>query len=390
LRPMNTQATQNRLSNSLIIALFLTAILTPFIIWVLQTDISFSEVEKRELNRFPELQKQSIPEFTHAFDAYFQDHFGLREWFINRYHREASKRFNVSGVPDVVKGRDGWLYLSHNSMLDDLKGRLGFSDPEKKVFWNHLITKETWLDEQNIAYIFLIAPNKQSIYPEYLPSHFRSSPKSSRLDELLSNRPVHGGASLLDVRSNLRLEKSNSRLYNKSDSHWNAQGAYLAYLALMKRNKLLFPEIQMQEKFNFIPEWKNTPGGDLAEMIGKKDSTVEQQPVLNTTTFASTLRPIEKPLMNFFRSSQLQVYQTTKTNRSLKVLVLHDSFFGILSPFISESYGDVLFVNRYQNDATSTFLSEKKLKELVSLLKPDLIIDELVERNLPNFIPKEM
>ena len=384
---MKTKPTQNRLTNSLIITLFLAAILTPFSIWVLQTDVSFSEVEKRELNNFPELQKQSIPEFTHAFDAYFQDHFGLREWFINRYHREASKRFGVSGVPDVVKGREGWLYLSHNSMLDDLKGQLDFSDPEKKIFWNHLITKETWFSEQNIAYIFLVAPNKQSIYPEYLPSHFRSSPKPGRLDELLNAQPVHGGASLLDVRSDLRKEKFNSRLYHKSDTHWNAQGAYLAYLAIKERIQLLFPEVQVQEKFHFLREWKNTPGGDLAKMIGKKDSTVEQRPVVNTKTFTSTLKATKAPITSFFSLSQLQVFQTTKTNHSLKVLVLHDSFFGILSPFVSESYGDVLFVNRYQNDATSTFLTESKLKELVSLFKPDLVIDEIVERNLPNFIP---
>lgn len=387
---MHTEATQNRLTNLLIIALFLAAILTPFSIWVVQKDVSFSEVEKRKLNNFPELQKQSIPEFTHAFDSYFQDHFGLREWLINRYHREASKRFGVSGVPDVVEGREGWLYLSHNSMLDDLKGRLGFSDPEKKAFWNYLLTKEAWFDERNIAYIFLVAPNKQSIYPEYLPSYFLSSPKPSRLDELLSTRPVHGGTSLLDVRSALRLEKLNSRLYNKSDSHWNAQGAYLAYLAIMKRTQLLFPEVQAQEEFHFLQKWENTPGGDLAEMTGKKNATVEQRPVVNTEKFTSALKNIGEPLTDFFILSQLQVYQTTKTNRSLKVLVLHDSFFGILSPFISESYGDVLFANRYQNDATSTFLTESKLKELVTMFKPDLVIEELVERNLPNFIPDKI
>lgn len=387
---MNTEQTQNRLTNSLITVLFLTAILTPFSIWIFQTNVSFSEVEKRELNNFPELQQQSITEFTQAFDAYFQDHFGLREWFINRYHREASKRFGVSGVPDVVKGHEGWLYLSHNSILDDLKGRLNFSDPEKKAFWNHLITKEVWFDTHNIAYIFLIAPNKQSIYPEYLPSHFQSSPKPSRLDELLKTQPVYGGASLLDVRSDLRMERNNSRLYNKSDSHWNTQGAYLAYLALMKSNKVLFPKVQAQEKFHFIPKWKNTPGGDLAEMIEKKDSTVEQRPVLKTETFASRLKNIQEPLTSFLASSQLQVYQTKKANRSLKVLVLHDSFLGILSPFISESYGDVLYINRYQNDATSSFLNESKLKELVLMFKPDLVIEELVERNLPNFVPDEI
>ena len=384
---MNTEPTSNRLADSFIIVLFLTAIVAPLCVWIVQTDVFFSEVEKRELNRFPKLQSQSITEFTNTFDAYFQDHFGLREWFIQRYHREASKRFGVSGVPDVVEGRDGWLYLSHNSILDDLKGRSHFSDQEKKSFWDHLIEKEEWFKKQNIAYMFLIAPNKQSIYPEYLPVHFQSSPKPSRLDNLLSTQPAKGGESLLDVRSDIRIEKHNTRLYSKSDSHWNAQGAYLAYLAMMKRNQLLFPEIQAQEEIYLNPEWQNAPGGDLAEMIEKKDSIVEQKPVINTGNFTAILKTIETPVTNFLKPSQLLVFQTTKVNRHLKVLVLHDSFFGILSPFISESYENVLYVYRYQNDTTSSFLNQDRLKELVSIYKPDLVIEELVERNLPIFLP---
>jgi len=376
--------------DSFIIVLFLAAILTPLCIWIVQTDVSFSEAEKRELTSFPKLQKQSITEFTHAFDTYFQDHFGLREWFIQRYHREASKRFGVSGVPDVVEGRDGWLYLSHNSILDDLKGRLHLSDQEKKTFWDHLIKKETWFKEKNIAFIFLIAPNKQSIYPEYLPAHFQSSPKPSRLDDLLSTKSADGGESLLDVRSDLRIEKQRTRLYNKSDSHWNSQGAHLAYLALMKQNRVLFPEIQALEEIHFTQEWQNTPGGDLAEMIGKKDLVVERKPVIDTGNYTAMPKTIAPPLANFFKPSQLLVFQTTKANRHLRVLVFHDSFFGILSPFISESYGNVLYVYRYQNDTTSAFLNENKLNELVSIYKPDLVIEELVERNLPIFIPDEI
>ncbi len=387
---MNQTPTSPKLVDSLIISIFLIALVAPLLIWALEKDVFFSDTEKRKLQHFPEINvQQSITEFTHSFDSYFQDHFGLREWLISRYQHEASKRFGVSGVPNVIEGSEGWLFLSFGDTVKDLKGKLQFSKAETESFWNLLIEKEDRLKDQGIAYIFLIAPNKQSIYPEYLPDFYQSpSKKASRLDQLLAVKPPHGGESLLDIRHRIIQKKSRTRLYDKSDTHWNIQGAYLAHIALLGRVQELFPDVRLQNSIESPPLWKDAPGGDLAVMIGKEDTIIEQKPVLNTTNFSAFYPPMSHAVTELLQSPQLGILYSAKEKRPLNVLVLHDSFFEILKPTISESFGRVLYVTRYKNDATMDFFDESKLQDLITLYKPDLIIEELVERNLTRFFQK--
>ena len=91
---MNQNPTSNRLVDSVIILIFLVALFVPLLTWLTGKDVFYSEVENRELQSFPLIaNRDSITGFTRAFDDYFQDHFGLREWLIHRYQREIRKRF---------------------------------------------------------------------------------------------------------------------------------------------------------------------------------------------------------------------------------------------------------------------------------------------------------
>ncbi len=384
---MNQYPTRNRLVDSAIILVFLVALLAPLLIWLVQKDVFYSEVEKRELQSFPSISRQdSITEFSRAFDDYFQDHFGLREWLIHRYHREVRKRFGMSGVPYVVEGRDGWFYFSGERVLDDLKGRLRFSEEDAQLFWQKLAQKEAWFKKRGAAYIFWVAPNKQSIYPEYLPLHYQQLKKESRLDQLLAARPKKSGQAFLDVRSYLSQEKSKMRLYDKSDTHWNYQGAYLAYQALMERTESLFPDFQARDSFHFAPMWENHVGGDLALMIGRRKSIAEKRPTVETNDFTSVEKELGAQLTDLLTLEQLEPFYSEKKTGSLRVLVLHDSFFNHLKPFMGESFAEVLYVWQYYDMATLEFLSSKNLAALMDIFQPDLVIEETVERFLPRFL----
>ena len=139
---MNQFFTQNKLVDPLIIGIFLLALFTPLVTWVAQKDVKFSEVEKRPLQPFPVIGEQkSITGFTRAFDSYFKDHFGFRNWLIHRYQREINKRFDMSGVAYVVVGLDNWLFLNSRGMAEDLQGRLRFSRKEEQKIW-HILEKK--------------------------------------------------------------------------------------------------------------------------------------------------------------------------------------------------------------------------------------------------------
>ena len=384
---MNQNPTRNRLVDSAIIIIFLVVLSVPFLTWIVQKDIVFSEVEKRALQPFPSITRQdSIAGFTRSFDDYFQDHFGLREWLIHRYQREVRKRFGISGVPVVVEGRSGWFFYSADRILDDLKGRLRFSEEDVQLFWHKLAQKKEWFKKRGAAYIFLVAPNKQSIYQEYLPHYYQQVHKATRFDQLLAERPDQNMEPMLDVRSHLRQGKSQVRLYDMSDTHWNYQGAYLAYQALMERVQQLFPDFKFQENFQFAPTWKEGSGGDLALMTGRKKSVVEKRPVVETDDFTTVQKAMGPQLTDLLTLRQLRPFYSEKKKGQLRILVLHDSFFNQLKPFTGESFAEAFYLWQYYDAATLEFFSSENLAALMDIYQPDLVIEETVERYLPRFL----
>ena len=46
------------------------------------------------------------------------------------------------------------------------------------------LSRKKWLNERGISYYLIIAPNKQSIYPEFLPDYFHRGNITTQLDQL--------------------------------------------------------------------------------------------------------------------------------------------------------------------------------------------------------------
>jgi alginate O-acetyltransferase complex protein AlgJ len=376
---MDSALFRHRVPQGAIILIFLLALSVPLLLWVGQKDNLYSEAEKRELLPFSGLSnQQSITGFTHAFDQYYQDHFGMREWFIHRYQREASKRFGITGVSDVVEGLESWLFFSSDRLLEDLEGKNHFSQKNERLFWQKLRQKERWYRERDAAYIFMVTPNKQSIYSEYLPRILQQTNKETRLDHLLAGKPPEERKVLLDIRAHLLEGKAEGRLYDMTDTHWNHRGAYFAHQAIVERTRALFPDFQGRSDFRFGRGFHYLPGGDLATMIGRSKSMPEGRPRLDTTAFTAVEKPLPGPLVDLLARPALQPQYSKNKNGQLRVLVLHDSFFNQLKPFVSESYTEVLYVWEYYDT--------EKLTELLEVYRPDLVIEEIVERHLPRFL----
>ena len=48
-----------------------------------------------------------------------------------------------------------------------------------------LVARRDWLAERGIKYLVVVAPNKNTVYPEMLPGGFEKATDDSQLDQLL-------------------------------------------------------------------------------------------------------------------------------------------------------------------------------------------------------------
>ena len=53
-----------------------------------------------------------------------------------------------------------------------------------------------------------------------------------------------------------------------------------------------------------------------------------------------------------------------------------------LKPFVAENFAEVLYIWKYYDEASMNYFNQEVLKRVLQEFKPDLVIDEVVERHL--------
>ena len=152
------------------------------------------------------------------------------------------------------------------------------------------------------------------------------------------------------------LSDHEEQLYYRRDSHWNMRGAQLAAQTLLKELK------GSEAEFDSCINGKTSPHtGDLYEMVYPAGNETEQD-----TAYDFTYQYDEK-----FHSADDITIHTENSAADGSIFVYRDSFGINLHPFLAQSYGNACFSRNMPYLLTA-----------VTEEKPDVLLVELVERNL--------
>ena len=200
--------------------------------------------------------------------------------------------------------------------------------------------------------LFVCAPNKNTVYPKFMPARYVRSTSERNLDRLLASLREQG-VPFCDVRDVLR--NANSLTYYRTDSHWNGYGSALAHnqiLSALGRDSAL-----ASEAFTMQPH-----RGDLFEMLYPSSSRTEDGPALaHARSFSYA---------DDFHAADDQRIRTSSA-ASGTLLMFRDSFGNALHADLAEDFGVALFSRAMPYDLS-----------LMDDVQPDTLIVELVERNL--------
>lgn len=323
-----------------------------------------SEVENRNLATKP----NNIFDFT-GYDNYFQDRFGGRTTLINiaNYidHGISNKQIRNELA---FKGKNDWFYYiasNDGNNLNDFYKKNLLSESELETFKNSVIKTSKWCEENAIKYLFVIGPNKHSVYPE---NYIDARPEGiTRADQLIS---VFNelGITCVYPRDYLieQKEKNVSPLYYETDTHWNNLGAYYAFTQIENEVEKLFPNVNFPNiDYDFEVSYSET-AGDILPMLGIKKA--------KSTQIAA--KPKNSEFSNYFEYVKNEgrggVITKGKNENLPRVIVFRDSFYSALTPYFSTLFSSVEYNWRR--------ITEEDKKNILEN-KPDLIIFEAVERD---------
>jgi len=189
---------------------------------------------------------EELSRYPRGIEAWYVDWFGLRDRFLRWDSWIKMFVFGQSPTPTVEIGRDRWMWYTGDRSQAAFRGRLPFDERGLSDWQAMLANHSRVLGELGIASLYVLGPNKETIYPEYVPPWWtRQGP--TRLEQLYDWLDAHGrpGAKMPDLRPALLAAKAEDGpddfLYYQYGTHWNGRGCYVAYREIMSALQQRFP-----------------------------------------------------------------------------------------------------------------------------------------------------
>jgi hypothetical protein len=359
--------------NQFLTLAFITAILLPLIGTPLKWDPWARSQENRRLAQAPPTPRgvRDIGRFTDGFMVYFRDHFAFRNSLIAELALLRPREFNFYSDSQAIIGKDGWLFYRHAEDRDLLsyRGVSLFSESELNAWQRLLENRRSWLAARGIPYIVIILPNKQTIYPEFMPRGLEKIRDQSRLDQLVARlRESHSQIQLIDSRPALLAAKASDQVFQKTDTHWNSLGAYVGYGLIIEAVHRALPQKRVVPNGldAFERRDSNTVGQDLARMLNLQNQFRENQILLIPRFYVP---PLNEPI------PALRI-STVDDPSFPSAVMFHDSFADLLFPMLQPHFRRAVFQWSIGFDP-----------RLIEQENPDVVISETIERTLDGSMP---
>lgn len=349
-----------------LVAFFLAAVAVPLALLVARGEGGATS-ENRRLAELPPRPKslREVYRLPPKLSEYFKDHFGLRTELI-RWQAEAKMNWlRSSGSPQVLLGKDGWLFHAGEGEVEMFTGSEPF-DAEGLARWARFLEATAdWAGTRGASFVVTFVPEKQTVYPELMPDGLTRARVASRHDQLVEYLRSRPRVRVADLRPALAEAKSATQVYMVTDTHWNHVGGFAAYAALAREigrdfggvRPLPLSEYEVgQERYS----------GDLAGLLGLRGRIWESRP-------RPRLRAT--PRARFEGDcGDVGVCASVAEGEGLpRVLMYRDSAAAFFIPFLAEHVARGVYV---------WDTSWKFSDELLERERPDVVVLEMVERRL--------
>jgi len=333
--------------------------------------------ERPFLTPFPVFTTRSMVGrgFYKGIEGYLDDRNPFRGEFIKTNAWMDVSLFHTSPTPNVHIGLHGWLYFKpafHSFFKADCSKR-----PQALRLARRLHNLELVLKKAGKRFIFVVAPDKSSIYPEYMGGVRESNNCGKNFFGLFLNAlkkfPVQG---FVRLDKALLAAKKNNLLYYSGGTHWNDRGAVIASKLILK--KLSTPEVTYRlPKITFQEKEMLS---ETAPMISA--NLFERAPFADKIGFSKNVKTTGIRPLPFFPNEWV-LLRTETQNRDdkpllPKAMIYRDSFMTAPIKILKSSFREIFARWTY----IFPFGNKEDKEDTEELATSKIIIIEAVERNL--------
>lgn len=255
----------------------------------------------------------------------------------------------------VIFGQKNWLYFNYDSIWDVYKKK-DLDNNYLNAICNEIGEIDKIVKSKGIKVVYVIAPEKQEVYEEYMPTMEISSNKNNMSETIVNTVKSKTGVDIIYPRKLLKSCKNNYRMYKKYDSHWNMISAYLVTNEIYKQLGLKLPNLGSLE-VNRTEEcgWFAT----------------EYSPAYRDLVLAANMNYTDYPSVFEYKVNYNGIENKLSDK---KICVIGDSFSIDMQKLITKDFSNYFFVHGADELPNGVGFER--------ILPADIIVYELVERHI--------
>lgn len=354
--------------------IFLAALLVlPLSFPLLKGWLDTESHENRTLSSFPVPGGiRELGSYTAAIEQYLSDHLPYKNQLVeaNARIRTALKldqtALHYKAGSQVIYGKDDWLFYNGTepeSSLDDyLCDNLYTEEELSEIAAGYTALNEKYKAE-GIRFILFIAPNKEQVYPEYMPDSLVPVGTYSRTDQLTAYLRENTDVTVIYAKEKLISEKEDGyQVFYKYDTHWNKLGGFVGTQLInqeLKGESRRLSEVDVKAVDGAVPN-------DLACVIGLSEALVEPKDLVvenySPGVTAEITSDNKEPLGEY-------IFFTSDAEDPRSLLMIKDSFSVNMMEYLPYDYAETAFI-------TNSELAKNYIEEN----HPDFVVLEIVER----------
>ena len=322
--------------------------------------------ENRNIAPFP--SRFQYEKIAWQLEEYYNDRIPFRSILLKNCHKIQKNLFPFAAGYAVAGKNDFFFYQPNNweNTLEHFRGKRALRRYELNRQCKFMKKLYAFLQAQNIDFLFVTAPNKIHVYPEYLPERraYEQSENSPDRQFVNAMRKKHPKIPVLDLLPELLAAKKfyGDSLYYRADTHWSPVGGYIGAASIIRhftRSDRNLPP--MSGEFAIKTGKNNEPDDMRNQAVSVKSPKNYIEMVPDVAVFTGDITG------NARKDIQVSINPNAPDKR--KVLIFRDSFTINMQPYLSNHFREVHYIWTHR-------VSQKVINDI----KPDIVIVEYVAR----------
>lgn len=248
--------------------------------------------------------------------------------------------FPAREMNGTIFGRDDWMFCNYDNSIGYYCGSNLMTEQQMKDRLSLMQRLQQICDSRGIKLEFMIAPNKEQVYSEFMPTYTIEN-SYKKVPRFVDYVKQNSSVKIIYPLDELRAAKDTMSTYYKYDTHWNHYGSFIATQALYKDMGLDYvsPDSVSYSEGSCIWGLVITAGLSWKDYERDYDHTADYKPEIELFN--------TEGVIDHIHTEKSAVYRTDSTaqNNSNFVMV-GDSFRLYMMPYLERDFSHVSIAHR--------------------------------------------